>query len=59
MQALESGGDNLDLSQLTMYPCIVPDRGVSEQTMDAALATLNELVERNRRARKKPWWKFW
>jgi len=42
--------------------CVVPDRGVSGQTMDAALAKLNELLERNRASRapkKKPWWKFW
>jgi hypothetical protein len=59
MQAIEAMGDKLDFSGTTMYPCVVPDRGVSSQTMDAALAMLNELVERNRSAKKKPWWKFW
>jgi hypothetical protein len=59
LQALESVGDKLDFTQMKMYPCVVPDRGVSDQTMDLALAGLNDLVERNRQAKKKPWWKFW
>lgn len=59
LQALESGGQNIELSGFKMFPCIVPDRGVSAQAMDAAMAELNELIERNRAARKKPWWKFW
>jgi hypothetical protein len=42
-----------------MYPGVVPERGVSGQTMDAAVATLNGLVGRDRPAKKKPWWKFW
>jgi hypothetical protein len=59
LKALESAGDKLDLSTMKMYPCVVPERGVSDQTMDAALATLNGLVGRDRPAKKKPWWKFW
>jgi hypothetical protein len=59
LKAMEAAGDKLDLTKMKMYPCVVPDRGVSDQTMDAAIATLNEMVERNRPARKKPWWKFW
>jgi hypothetical protein len=59
MKAMEATGDKLDLSKMKMYPCVVPDRGVSDETMNAALATLNELVERNRAREKKPWWKFW
>jgi hypothetical protein len=59
LQAMDAAGDELDLTEMEMYPCVVPDRGVSDQTMDAALAMLNELVERNRSTRKKPWWKFW
>jgi hypothetical protein len=59
LKAIESAGDNLDLTKMKMYPCVVPDPGVSDQTMDAALAMLNDLVERNRSTRKKPWWKFW
>jgi hypothetical protein len=56
---MNAAGDRLDLTKMKMYPSIVPDRGVSNQTMDAALAMLNNLVERNRRVEKKPWWKFW
>ena len=59
LQALESAGDELDLSQMKMFPCVVPDRGVSDQTMDAAIATLQNLIERDRPAEKEPWWKFW
>ncbi|MEW6737027.1 MAG: hypothetical protein AB1489_37415 [Acidobacteriota bacterium] len=59
LKAMEATGDRLDLTKMKMYPCVVPDRGVSDQTMDAALATLNELVERNRSTKNRPWWKFW
>jgi hypothetical protein len=59
VQAMEAAGDQLDLAKIKMYPCVVPDRGVSDQTMDAAIATLNALVERNRSTEKKPWWRFW
>ena len=63
LKAMKSAGDKLDLTKMKMYPCVVPDRGVSKQTMDAALAMLNELIERNRARpvghKKKPWWRFW
>jgi hypothetical protein len=59
LKAMEAAGDKLDLTQMKMYPCIVPERGVSDQTMDAALATLSELLEPAQPAKKKPWWKFW
>ncbi len=59
LKAMEAAGDKLDLTKMKMYPCVVPDRGVSDQTMDAAIAALNALVERNRSIKKKPWWKFW
>ena len=59
MKALEAAGDNPDLTRMRMYPCVVPDRGVSDQTMDAAMAMLNDLVERERSTEKKPWWRFW
>jgi hypothetical protein len=52
LKAMESLGDKLDLTTLTMYPCVVPDYGVSQQTMDAALAMLNRLVEQQRAAKK-------
>ena len=58
VQALEAAGDKADPSQLKMYPCVVPDRGVTSETMNAAMALLEDLVERNR-PKKKPWWKFW
>lgn len=59
LKAMEATGNKLDLSKMKMYPCVVPDRGVSDQTMDAAIATLNDLVQQNRPPKKKPWWKFW
>lgn len=59
LQAMESVGDKLDLTQMTMYPSVVPDQGVSNETMDAALAILTDMVEQKRSRKKKPWWKFW
>ena len=59
LKAMEGGGDDLDLSQIKMYPCVVPERGASGQTMEAALAILNHLVGHNRPPEKKPRWKFW
>ena len=59
MQAIEAAGDKLDLTQAKMYPCVVPDRGVSNETMDAAVALLERMAERSSEAKKKPWWKFW
>jgi len=59
MKAIEAAGDKVDLTKMKMFPCVVPDRGVSDHTMDAALATLNKLVQRSPSTKKKPWWKFW
>lgn len=59
LQVMDSQGEEQDFSKMSMYPCVVPDRDVSQQTMDAALATLNTMIEQKRVARKKPWWKFW
>jgi hypothetical protein len=59
LQAMEAAGNQPDLAKMKLYPCVVPDRGVGKQTMDAALARLTELVERNEPPKKKPWWKFW
>lgn len=42
--ALETMGDKPDLTGTEMYPCVVPDRDVSDQTMNAALAMLNRLA---------------
>jgi len=44
---------------MTMHPCVVPDRGVSDRTMNVAFATLNELIALEHPVPKKPWWKFW
>ena len=30
VKALNAHGDDLDLTQMTMHPCVVPDRGVSD-----------------------------
>jgi hypothetical protein len=59
LQAMEAARDRFDFTKLKMYPCVVPDRGVSDQTMAAALAVLHRLVERKGTTKKKPWWKFW
>jgi hypothetical protein len=56
---MELAGDKPDLTKFKMFPCIVPDRDVTDQTMDAAWAGLNELVQRYRASKKRPWWKFW
>ena len=59
-QALGAGGSQTDLTQLKFYPLVVPERGVSQQTMTAALAMLNDLAQKNRApAPRKSWWKFW
>lgn len=59
MQALDQHGDDLDLSSMSCFPCIVPDRGVSDETMDAAFATLQSIIDREHKQTSKPWWKFW
>ena len=59
LKAIEAGGDKIDLTKIKMYPSVVPDRGVSKQTMELAVAELNDLADRNRTPRKKPWWNFW
>lgn len=59
VKAIEAGGEKLDLTQIKMYPCVVPDRGVTEQTMSVALSKLNDLAGRNRSPEKKSRWKFW
>jgi hypothetical protein len=59
LKAMESIGDKLDLTQMKMYPCVVPDRGVANRTMKEAIATLNSLVKHKHSTSKKPWWKVW
>lgn len=70
LQAMEKSGNDLDLAGFTLYPCVVPDRDVSQETMDAALRLMQEMVDRGRPAPpaekqspapppRKPWWKVW
>ena len=63
LQAIEGSGEDLDLAGLTFYPCVVPDREVSQETMDAALHLLQQMVEARRSPAPppppKPWWKVW
>jgi hypothetical protein len=59
VQAIEGQGKAVDLSKLKMYPCVVPDRHVTKQTMEAALAKLQAMLDEKRKPAKKPWWKFW
>ncbi len=59
LQAVEASGDKSVFGKMKLFPPVVPDRVVSQQTMDEAVAVLNSLVQQNRVVRKKPWWKFW
>ena len=58
LQVLEGQSADADLSGISLYPCVVPDYGVSDQTMEAALEVLNGMLSKPVLA-KKPWWKFW
>jgi hypothetical protein len=55
----EAAGTKPDPTRFKMFPCVVPERGVSDQTLNAAYAKLNALVGQYRSSIKKPWWKFW
>jgi hypothetical protein len=59
LKATEAAGSKPDPSKLKMFPCIIPERHVSDQTMNAAMARLNDMVKRHCASKKKPWWKFW
>ena len=61
LQAMEGSEKELDLAGLTLYPCVVPDREVSRETMDAALHLLQRMVARPspEPPPAKPWWKVW
>jgi hypothetical protein len=50
LQAMEQLGKDLDLANLALYPCVVPDREVSRETMDAALHLMQQMVDRDRLA---------
>jgi hypothetical protein len=60
LKATEAQGDKINLAALRPYPCVVPDRGVSDQTWNAAIAVMNDMLKRNQKPEKgKAWWKFW
>ncbi|MFO1064310.1 MAG: hypothetical protein U0892_10645 [Pirellulales bacterium] len=59
LQVLEKHGAEVDFSAIKMYPCIVPDPGVSDETMAEAMEHLQALVDASGQQKKKPWWKFW
>ncbi|HEU4455106.1 MAG TPA: hypothetical protein VFR81_18730, partial [Longimicrobium sp.] len=69
LNAMEGSG-KVDLSGFTLYPCVVPDRDAPQETMDAALHLLQQMIDRGRPApppeepspappASKPWWKVW
>ncbi|WP_165250924.1 hypothetical protein [Paludisphaera soli] len=58
VKAIEAAGAKLNLARLKFCPCIVPDRGASDETVAAAHKVLQEWIDRGREA-GKPWWKFW
>lgn len=60
LDAMEAEKD-LDVTALMLYPCAVPDRDASQETMDAALHLLQRMIDRDRPAPPppKPWWKVW
>lgn len=54
--------ENVDLRDLEMFPLVVPEHGVSRETMEAAMGKLHSMIESKqaeREQKKKPWWKFW
>ncbi len=59
INALESGANADDLSGMRLFPSVVPERGVSQATMDKAVEMVFKMGQQSRPARKKPWWKFW
>jgi hypothetical protein len=53
------GGTKILLSEMKFPPLVVPDRGVSDQAMTAAMDRLNNPVGSGPSSKDKPWWKFW
>lgn len=53
------GGTKILLSEMKFPPWVMLDRGVSEQTMTAAMNRLHKPAGPNRSSKGKPWWKFW
>mgnify|MGYP007059381766 CR=1 FL=1 len=58
LNAMDAHEGKIEFDKMTLYPLVVPDRNASSQTMDEALAKLNEMVDGNRPKKKKSW-KFW
>ncbi len=64
LKVMNARPDQLDFSGFKLFPCVVPDRGVSENTMNRAIAAMNEMAQSGRTKSqtptpKKPWWKIW
>ena len=50
----------LDLKDITLFPSVVAEYGVSDETMDKAIAQLRAMASKVQPPSKsKPWWKFW
>lgn len=72
LQILEEHED-IDLSSISLYPCVAPERNISDETFDKAMAQLHDLVEASKheqargqggkggggKQKSKPWWKIW
>jgi hypothetical protein len=50
LQAMERYGKDFDLSGIAFQPCVVPDSGVSRETMDAALGLQQQMSRREKPA---------
>ncbi|MBS0260319.1 MAG: hypothetical protein JSS02_00065, partial [Planctomycetes bacterium] len=59
MQALEAGHTLIEMSASRFAPCVVADRGASDETVNAAMAKLKLRSEPGHPGQIKPWWKFW
>jgi hypothetical protein len=59
LKAREAAGDRFNPASMKLYPCVVVDWGVSDQTRDAAIAMLKAPAGKSRSAGKKAWWRLW
>lgn len=57
--SVKDGVSEPDLSGLRMLPCIVPEHGVSDATMNKAVAALEAKLIAKRVRSNKAWWQFW
>ncbi|MEM7457612.1 MAG: hypothetical protein AAF456_25000, partial [Planctomycetota bacterium] len=55
----EHGEEQIDWTQVSLFPCVVPDLGVSDATMQQALSVLNQMIDQDGGKPEKPWWKIW